>query len=117
MPGQVIPRYFWRGAEHFANDGIGFSMLIDGMAASTAFAAFMHGKQLEMGIETVVQHRGMGYAEHACKALIEYCLENGYEPIWSCRLENTGSFNLAMKLGFEPELYAPYYQLASNRHQ
>jgi RimJ/RimL family protein N-acetyltransferase len=114
MPGQVVPRYFWRDAGHFKRQGIGYSMVIDGRPASTAFAAFVHGKQLEIGIETAGQYRGKGYAVHVCRALIGHCLEKGHEPIWSCRLENVGSFHLAGKLGFEPILYVPYYQLISH---
>ena len=114
MPGQVIPRYFWRDAEHFMKDSVGYTMVIDGRPASTAFVAFAHGNQLEMGIETAVPYRGKGYAIYACQALIDYCLSNGCEPIWSCRLENTSSFNLARRLGFEPTLYTPYYQLVSH---
>jgi GNAT superfamily N-acetyltransferase len=114
MSGQVIPRYFWWDGENFGRGGIGFSMVIDGQAASTAFVAFTRGRQLEMGIETAEKYRGKGYARYACMALIDYCLANGYEPIWSCRLENTGSFKLALNLGFEPTLYLPYYQLVSH---
>ncbi len=113
IEGQVIPRHFWRDADHFMGEGIGFTLIADGSAASTAFCAFLKDNMLELGIETASRHRGKGYAVHVCKALTDYCLENAYEPIWSCRLENAGSFNLARKLGFEPELYLPYYQLVS----
>jgi L-amino acid N-acyltransferase YncA len=89
-------------------------MVIDSQPATTAFAAFVHGKQLEMGIETAPPHRGKGYAVYICQALIGHCLKEGFEPIWACRLENAGSFRLAKKLGFEPTLYLPYYQLVSH---
>jgi RimJ/RimL family protein N-acetyltransferase len=112
MQGQVIPRFFWRDAAHFMRDGAGYSLTIDGKAVSTAFSAFVADGILELGIETVKEHRGKGYAEMVSRALIGHCLTNGLEPVWSCRLENTGSFNLAKKLGFEPTLQIPYYQLA-----
>jgi GNAT superfamily N-acetyltransferase len=113
IQGQVIPRHFWRDTDHFLGEGVGFTLMAEGRAASTAFCAFMKDNMLEIGIETSPEFRGKGYAIHVCKAMIDHCLENGYEPIWSCRLENTGSFSLARKLGFEPVLYLPYYQLAS----
>jgi RimJ/RimL family protein N-acetyltransferase len=111
IQGQVVPRYFWRDADDFMGRGVGFTVMVEGAPASTAFCAFLKDNKFELGIETARQHRGRGYAVHACKAIIDYCLENGYEPIWSCRLENTGSYNLAQRLGFVPVLYVPYYQL------
>ncbi len=47
-----------------------------------------------------------------CSTLIEYCLENSYEPVWACRLENVGSYKLAEKLGFEMYGEVPYYRLS-----
>jgi RimJ/RimL family protein N-acetyltransferase len=66
---------------------------------------------LEIGIETVQRHRGRGHAVRACAALLDYCLDHGYEPIWSCSLTNRGSHRLAERLGFVPTLQVPYYRL------
>ena len=63
-----------------------------------AVAAFMHHPQLEVGIETVAELRRRGYAHLICWALINYCLENGLEPVWSCRSKNRGSVFLAQSL-------------------
>ena len=108
----VVPRFFWRDAAHFAADGIGFSLLRDGEIAATAFSACCAVNQLEIGIETAEGHRGQGYAFSVSSALIVYCLERGLEPVWACRLENVGSYNLAQKLGFVPVRQLPYYRLA-----
>ena len=111
IQGQVVPRYFWRDAGQFSEEGAGFSRLADGNPVSTAFSAFVADGILELGIETVPEHRGKGHAEQACRALIEHCMDNGLEPVWSCRRDNTPSLSLAGKLGFEPTLFIPYYQL------
>jgi RimJ/RimL family protein N-acetyltransferase len=111
MPGTVVPMYFWQNASQFLSDGIGFSLRFKGELACTAFSAFIDKDQLELGIESASQFRGKGFAMHTCTALIDYCLENGYEPIWSCRLENTGSYLLAKKLGFVPVHYHPFYKV------
>lgn len=111
MKGSVIPAYFWNDADHFFGDGIGFSLFQDGILASTAYSAFIHDMQLEIGIETIEAFRGKGYAYLSCSALIDYCIENGFEPIWSCRLENIGSYILAQKLGFEVTNEMPFYTL------
>lgn len=112
QPGSVTPRYFWQDADQFLETGIGYSLLCDGEIASTAFSAFRNERQLEIGIETSEAHRGKGYAFSVCIALIEYCLDNRLEPVWACRLENEGSYKLALRLGFEPTITIPYYRLA-----
>ena len=111
MNGSVIPRYFWESADHFFNMGVGFSAIYNSEPVSTAYSAFIHDRQLELGIETVESHRGKGLAFYTCCALIDYCLQNDYEPVWACKLENNASCNLAKKLGFEPVITIPYYLL------
>jgi GNAT superfamily N-acetyltransferase len=111
MKGSVVPQYFWNNVGDFLQKGIGFSLVIGDEPVSTAYSAYIFNNKLELGIETSPDYRGKGFAQHACVALIEYCLQNNYEPIWSCRLENTGSYNLAKKLGFEPTVTLPYYRL------
>lgn len=111
MPGTVVPMYFWQNASQFLSNGVGFSLRFNGELACTAFSAFIDNSQLELGIESASQFRGKGFAMHTCAALIDYCLENNYEPVWSCRLENTGSYLLAQKLGFVPVHYHPFYKV------
>lgn len=109
--GLVIPRYFWRDAEHFLTSGAGFTLRYEGEDASSAFSAYRTAKQLEIGIESAAAHRGQGFAFSVCCALIDYCLEQGLEPVWGCRMENTGSYRLAQKLGFKPLRNIPYFRL------
>ena len=111
MKGSVVPMFFWKDAEHFCNHGIGFSLFYENKLASTAYSAFIHDNYLEIGIETVEEYRGKGLAQYACSALIDYCLQNDFEPVWSCRFENTASCKLAQKLGFEPVSKRSYYKL------
>jgi hypothetical protein len=113
MPGSVIPLRFWDSAAGFMQKGKGFTLLHDGEIASTAFSAFVHEEKLEIGIETVERYRGSGFAELACCRLIDYCLERGLIPVWSCRFENTASYKLARKLGFEPTRMIPFYRLSN----
>ncbi len=112
MPGAVVPKFFLDSADDFVADGVGFSLLCDGKLAATAFSAYFLGDKLELGIETVAEFRGRGFAELVCAALIDWCVERGYEPLWSCRFENVASYALAQKLGFEPTSITPYYRLA-----
>jgi RimJ/RimL family protein N-acetyltransferase len=84
---------------------------MENQPVSMAYSAYITHNQLELGIETSENHRGKGLALHTCSALIDYCLKYQYEPVWSCRFENAGSYRLAQKLGFEPVLTLPYYRL------
>ena len=113
MKGSVVPMNFWNNAEEFYNNGIGFSLIYENKVASTSYSAFLHDDKLELGIETMEEFRGKGFAQFTCSALIDYCLENNFEPVWACRLENTGSYKLAQKLGFEPIKRIPYYRLSN----
>lgn len=111
ITGTVVPRYFWRNKDEFSQNAVGFSLIYRNEPVSTAFASFIHDRQLELGIETKAEFQEQGLAQLTCSALIDYCMENNYEPVWACRLENTGSYKLAQKLGFEPIRMIPYYQL------
>lgn len=108
----IIPIYFWDSADDFLENGVGFSLFYDNKLASTAYSAFIHDDKLEIGIETVAEFRGKGFAQYTCSSLIDYCVENRYEPIWACKLENIGSYKLAQKLGFEPSSEIFFYRLS-----
>jgi GNAT superfamily N-acetyltransferase len=113
MEGTVIPKAFWDSAEDFKHKGIGFGLYYEGKLAATSFSSFVAPGKLELGIETVKEFRGMGLGEKVCAALIDYCIDRNMEPVWACRLENTGSYILAKKLGFVPALELPYYRLSN----
>lgn len=109
ITGSVIPHSLWNNKNDFLQNGIGYSLLYENQVVSTCFAAFIVNKKFELGIETNESFRKKGFAYYPSIALIEYCLSNGYEPIWACRKDNIGSFKLAQKLGFQPQSSHPYY--------
>lgn len=111
IEGTVVPKYFWNNAVDFEKNAVAFTLLYNDKLASTAFSAFVQNNKLELGIESLSEFRGKAFATHTCVALIDYCIENGYEPIWACRLQNVNSYKLAMKLGFEPIIFVPFYKL------
>ncbi len=112
MKGSVVPFYFWDSEDDFLKNGVGFSLFYKDKLASTAYSSYIHDDKFELGIETVEEFRGKGFAGYTCSALIDYCIQNNYEPIWSCRLENIGSYKLAQKIGFIPTAEIPYYRLS-----
>jgi len=111
MKGSVVPSNFWNSADDFFKKGVGFSLFHKGKLAATAYSAFIFDNELELGMETIPEFRGRGFAQYVCSALIDYCIENNYEPIWACKYENIASYKLALKLGFEPTFSLPYYRL------
>lgn len=113
MRGSVVPSAFWDSSKEFIEKGVSFSLYFGNELAATSFSSFVAPGKLELGIETLPAFRGLGLAERVCMALIDYCLEKKLEPIWACRLENTGSYKLAQKLSFRPALEIPYYRLSN----
>jgi hypothetical protein len=108
--GTVVPKKFWDSAEHFRKGGFGFCLVTAaGGVASTSFAAYVDGEEVDVGIETDPAYRGRGLAERVCRTMIESCLERGLRPVWGCRKDNLGSRRLARKLGFSEIMYHPAY--------
>lgn len=112
LEGSVVPKYFWNNYNDFMKQGIGYTLLENDQPVSTAFASFVIDNKLELGIETAKKYHGSGFGNIVCAELIEYCIEHGYEPVWSCNSGNIGSIKLAQKLGFEEFKRIPYYRLA-----
>ena len=111
MKGLVVPSNFWDSEEDFLKNGLGYALIYKGELASMSFSSYWFDDQFELGIETKENFRGRGFAELVCRAIIDHCIKNNYNPIWSCRLENIGSYKLAQKLAFEPTITLPYYKL------
>jgi len=110
--GSVIPKHFWNNFSDFMKNGIGFTLLLEGnIPVSTAFSSFTIGNKLEIGIETNPEYQGFGFGAVTCAELIDYCIANDLEPVWSCNSGNSGSKKLANKLGFEECKRVPYYCL------
>ncbi len=112
IKGGVVPSFFWNNEEDFFHYGHAYSLLYKNQLAATAFSSFRFDHLFELGIETEPEYRGKGFAEMVCSALIDFCINNNYEPIWACRKENTASYKLALKLGFEVSAIIPYYRLS-----
>lgn len=111
IEGSVIPKYFWKSKEDFKLDGIGYALMNGNDIVSIAFSSCKFKNELEIGVETSENYRGMGFAKQVCQKLLTYCQKYNYIPIWACRKENIGSYRLAKSLGFEESLTLPYYEL------
>lgn len=68
---------------------------------------FMSGAVTELGVDTLAEFRGKGYARAVCTRYIDDALSRGEAPLWTCWHGNKASANLAEQLGFRwfAELY------------
>ena len=55
---------------------------------------------INLGIQTVEEHRRKGFATIVCAAFIKHHLQQGLLPMWQCDFDNFASQSLAEKLGF-----------------
>lgn len=62
---------------------------------------YMNDKIAEIGVNTLPDFYGKGYATECCKKCISNILENDLCPIWSTSSDNLASQALAEKIGFE----------------
>ena len=60
----------------------------------------MSNEVQKVGINTLQECRGKGYATDACMKCIEEMLKNGKVPQWSTDINNIASQKLAEKVGF-----------------
>lgn len=110
IKGSVVPESFW-SKKIFLEKGIGYALLDGNQIVSSCFTSFIIRDKYELGVETSEQYRQSGYSFFPASHMINYCVENGFEPVWSCRKDNVGSYRLAQKLGFTPVSCHPYFVL------
>ena len=61
---------------------------------------YMSNEVQEIGINTLLEYRGKGYASSVCRKCIYEILRNGKVPQWSTSANNIASQRLAEKSGF-----------------
>lgn len=61
---------------------------------------YMSDEVQEIGINTLPNYRGRGYATIACQGSVNEIIKNGKVPQWSTDITNLASQKLAEKLGF-----------------
>ena len=80
-----------------------YGVFVDGKLVSATDAPsmpFMAEETQEIGINTLAEYRGKGYAKMACTALIKHLVDNNICPMWSTSKDNIASTKLANSLGF-----------------
>ncbi|BAP31183.1 uncharacterized protein CHSO_2146 [Chryseobacterium sp. StRB126] len=68
------------------------------LVAATSMYPWQDTKLSDIGVITLNQFRGKGYAKQAVQVISKAALEDGYEPQYRCQLDNTASVALAKQL-------------------
>lgn len=102
-------RCFWETVDDYFQKGSGYCAVDGSNFATICISVFASENDREIGIKTFEDYRRKGLAYVSACAYIEECLENGFDPIWSCFSENSASVSLAEKLGYEIVASHPIY--------
>ena len=100
IQGRITPRFSWRDASEFLNNGMGYCVLYQEKAVSWAFSAAVSIDEIDIGIETASDYRHMGLGLATAEKMIQFCFERHKRPVWSCDANNIASQKTAEKLGF-----------------
>ena len=101
IKGRITPYFSWNTKEDFISKGKGYCVVINDTVAAWAFSSAISSEEIDIGIETNENYRGMGFATIASKAMIKYILNENKTPVWACHSQNTASAKLAEKIGFK----------------
>lgn len=100
LDGRITPAFSWSSSEEFLARGKGFCIKHGDKPVSWAFSAAVSSREIDIGVETDAEFRGLGLASAAAKLMIKYALEQGKAPVWACAAGNIGSQRTAERAGF-----------------
>jgi GNAT superfamily N-acetyltransferase len=110
LPNTALDAPFVR-AEFEARTSFGFQLKRDNKVISVCCSnGLISGKEFMVDVQTFDKdERSKGYGTATGIALLDFCLEKGYDPLWETTLDNIPSQKLARRLGFvESESYPVY---------
>lgn len=91
----------WNSWADFRRHGFGFLALDAGAIACWCTTEYLSAGKCGIGIETVADYQGRGYATLTASAFIEYCGEQGITPHWDAWTSNLPSVAVAEKIGLQ----------------
>jgi GNAT superfamily N-acetyltransferase len=86
--------------EAMLTNGIAVGAVVDGNIVAIAHTYAETGLHADIGVSTVEQWRGKGFATAAASLVAREIQAKGKVPAWSCGEDNTASLRVAQKLGF-----------------
>lgn len=101
---------FWHSHADFVRHSFGYCLLEGDAVASWCLGVFVSGQQVELGLATVPEARGQGYATAVAARCVAHCAQQGLMPHWHCWDDNVASWRIAEKVGFvDPTRYTVCY--------
>lgn len=91
----------WHSFKEFESKSIAYCTLFDDRIVAVMVGTASFNNVIAIDIETEEVHRRKGIAYGMAVEFIADCLKNNYIPQWDCVESNPGSYNMAIKLGFE----------------
>lgn len=100
---------YWDSISKFLQNGIGYCIKDNHTIISECVSIFKSIDFAELDIHTNPNYRGKGLAYLIAEQFIEHCISHNIQPRWDCDIDNTASFHLGNKLGFNhAQEYAIY---------
>jgi RimJ/RimL family protein N-acetyltransferase len=99
----------WTSMADFLRAGFGFCAHDAGAIVCWCTAEYVSQGRCGIGIETVAEYRGRGFATVTASAFADHCVKRGVVPHWDAWSDNVPSVAVAEKLGFRKiESYSVY---------
>ncbi len=114
IKGRIVPSFSWDSKAQFLQNGFGFCLFHAGEFAACAFSAGISHQEVDIGVETAEQFRGMGCGKRVVARMIAEILRRGQTPCWQCHTQNEASMRLALSQGFVLKQKHPLYLLRSS---
>ena len=99
--------YNFKSLDDFVQRGVGIGIEHEGRFVSGCSSFAISSHSLEFEIQTHPDYRRRGLARATAAAMIEHCIQHGFEPCWDAH--NSTSAALATSIGFvDPTPYTAY---------
>ena len=90
----------WSTEEVFLEHGFGFVVVSESAVLSWCTGEYLSPGRIGIGIETVEDCQGNGYATMVAREFVRHAKGLGLSPHWDCWTSNTPSVRVAEKIGF-----------------
>ncbi|NWF69375.1 MAG: GNAT family N-acetyltransferase [Chloroflexi bacterium] len=91
----------WPSLSQFMRSGFGYCLLrADAEIVAWCTAEYVSGDQCGIGIETLEDYQGRGFATFVARAFVEHCRAHSIRPHWDSWSSNLPALAVARKVGF-----------------
>ena len=91
----------FRSGMEMLTEGVVAGAIIDNNLVAIAHTSAFSKKYADVGIYTLPDYRGQGFAKTIAALVCDKLLKQNYTPVWSCGEDNFPSIKIAENLGFE----------------